>query len=123
MWHGKAHIILNSPITWGVVTLVFSSIAFSGRLSVTLSNILLFLAFLIGCFGISRVGLGIHLSVILCLLFGIGLTLVSWWIDPGLQKKQPKTEKVSELKTNKIDSMITKSTDSIPQPLFYNYHW
>lgn len=51
----------------------------------TASNLFLVIAFFIGCFGISRSGLGsIHLNVILCLLLGIGLTLISWWISPNV---------------------------------------
>jgi hypothetical protein len=37
---------------------------------------------LVGCFGILHSGYALHPKIIFCLLFGIVLTLLSWWIYP-----------------------------------------
>jgi|GEM_PF-6242604 len=82
------HFFLKNSITWGVVALILAALAISGRFSVSLSNILFVLAFLIGCFGISRAGISIHFIIISCLLLGILLTSLSWWISPNHQKSR-----------------------------------
>lgn len=65
------------------------------------SNILLGIAFLIGGFGIFRSGYSLHANIISCLFFGIGLTLISWWIQP-VQPRQPiTTEKQQATNENK----------------------
>ncbi|MEW6616685.1 MAG: hypothetical protein AB1401_14620 [Thermodesulfobacteriota bacterium] len=88
MWTDKIHFFFNSPITWGIIALILAAVTFSGRLSVNFSNVLLILAFLLGCFGISRIEQGMHLSIIMCLFLGIILTSISWWIKPNLQTRQ-----------------------------------
>jgi len=95
MWTDRLHLFLLNPIPWGVVTLVLAAIAFSGRVSVNLSNLLLFIAFIVGCFGIVRTGLKFHPTLILCFLLGAGLTCVSWWVECG--KQQPHQVTASEI--------------------------
>lgn len=97
MWAEKVAVFIYSPITWGFVALLLAAIAISGRLSMTAANILLIFAFAIGCFGIFRSGLGLHISIIFCLLLGIGLTLISWWIQPSLPQPKQATVVQSEL--------------------------
>lgn len=81
MCSDKVQIFLSSPITGLIIVLILAALAASGRFSVSVSNILLICAFLIGCFGIFRSGYGVHLSIIFSLLLGIGLTCISWWIQ------------------------------------------
>ena len=86
MWADKVHGFLLNPLAGLLLALVLAAFAASGRISINLSNILLILAFLLGCFEIFRLEQEIHLRIILCLLSGIVLTSISWWIQP----KQPK---------------------------------
>jgi len=113
MWADKIHIILNGPITWGVITLILAALAGSGRFGVNLSNILLIFAFLVGCFGIFRSTYGIHISIILSLSLGIILTLISWWIYPNLPTKQS----IDVFKCN----FIVTVKFNYPGPLFIVY--
>jgi hypothetical protein len=92
MWTDKVHQFIISPTCGLLATFIFAAIALSGRFSVNLSNLLLIAALLIGCFEIFRLGQAIHLNIILCLLLGIILTAISWWITPNPQTKQS-TEK------------------------------
>ena len=60
----------------------------AGKLSVSLSNVLLIVAFGVGCFGIYRSHLGIHSTIIFCFLLGVVLTSISWWIQPTANKEK-----------------------------------
>jgi len=84
MWTDKVQLVLESRVTWGIITLLLAAIAYSGRVRVTISYILLVSAFAIGSFQILRLGMEIHLSLICCFVFGIALTLLSWWLHPGV---------------------------------------
>jgi len=110
MWTEKIHNFLYSPITWGVVSLILAAIALSGRFSVNISYILLLIAFLVGCFGIFRIGKRIVLRIIWCLLLGIGLALIAYWIKPNPQIIQPvKTPvEVASIHQPKTKSPISK---------------
>jgi hypothetical protein len=83
----KIHKLLLSPITWGVVGLTIAAITFSGMVSMNISYILLFSAFLVGCFGIFRTGKRILISIIFCLLLGAGLALVLYLINDHQQRQ------------------------------------
>lgn len=86
------HSFLESRITGVCITLILTAIAYSGRVNVTISVILLFLAFLNGSFGIFRSSLRGYHRFIGCLILGIGLAVVLWWIQPNpLQPKRPST--------------------------------
>jgi hypothetical protein len=82
MWADKIHSFLYNPITGIVVAILLAVLAASGRFNMNLSNFLLVIAFLVGCFGILHSGYALHPKIIFCLLFGIVLTLLSWWIYP-----------------------------------------
>ncbi len=82
MWGEKIYALISNPILWGFIALVLAAIAMSGKLSVAFSNLLIVVAFALGCFGIYRLGQGLHFTIILCLVLGGLLTLVSWWIAP-----------------------------------------
>src|SRR4030042_2323524 len=86
MWSDNIHNFIQSPITGLILTVILSAIAFSGKFSITISNILLLGAFFVGSFEIFRYGLGVHLSIIFCLLLGIALVAISWWIQPNEKK-------------------------------------
>lgn len=75
--------ILIHPIFALFVAFIFAALAASGRLNMNLSNILLFIAFLIGCFGVYRLEVALHFGIILCLSLAILLVFISWWIQPS----------------------------------------
>jgi len=79
----KLQMFFSHSITWGVITFVLAAIAFSGKLSLTLSNVLLVIAGIVGCVGIFRIEINFHSGIIFCLLLAIFLTAVSWWITPN----------------------------------------
>ena len=83
MFADKVHIILFNPVTGIIIALGLAAIAFSGRLSVNISNTLLFVAFSIGCFEIFRTPQSTHSRIIWCLLLGVVLTAISWWVKPS----------------------------------------
>jgi hypothetical protein len=56
-WADKIHLLFNSSLFWGIIAIILGALAVSGRFSVNLSNVLLILAFFLGCFGIYHVGL------------------------------------------------------------------
>lgn len=123
MWADKAHFILLNPITWGIATLIIAAIAFSGRFSVNLSNFFLLCAFFVGCFGIFRTGHTIHACIILCLVVGLGLTLVSWWIQPASQSiivappplpQQPTAEEIAKAIIKNLPGEMGSGTKNIP---------
>jgi hypothetical protein len=129
----KIHKFLLSPITWGVVGLIIAAIAFSGMVSMNISYILLFLAFLVGCFGIFRIGKRIVIRIIWCLLLGIGLALIAYWIKPNLQIiqpvktpveadsiHQPKTKSPISKRPMQRDSIKITAFDSKSEIVFYN---
>jgi hypothetical protein len=104
----KIHKFLLSPITWGVVGLIIAAIAFSGMVSMNISYILLFLAFLVGCFGIFRAEKKMLISAMFCLFLGTSLALISYLIKPT-QIKQLTTpgviqsySSIEEKKSHKI---------------------
>ena len=103
----KISMLLQSPITWGVVALGFAAIAISGRFSVTLSNIILVIAFFVGCFGIYRSGLNVYFLIIFCLLLAAMLVFVSWWINPNLHKEQSTQEIPSFIKSSLVYDPFT----------------
>jgi hypothetical protein len=78
----KIKLFLEGRITWGVITLILAAIAYSGRVTVTISYILLTVAFLIGSFQIFRSDLGSRIRIVFCVVFGVGILLVTWWIHP-----------------------------------------
>lgn len=90
----KLHMFLISPIIWGILGFIIVAITLSGKWNLNYANILFIIAFLIGCFEISRIGAVIHLRIIFCLLLGIGLTALSLWITPS--HPQSKTEQLNK---------------------------
>jgi hypothetical protein len=82
----KIRLFLESRITWGVVTLVLAAIAYSGRVTVTISYILLFIAFLIGSFQIFRSDLRGRNRIFFCIALAVGILLITWWIRPKATK-------------------------------------
>lgn len=91
----KLHLFLISPITWGITGFIIVAITLSGKWNLNYANILFIIVFLIGCFEISRTGAVIHLRIIFCLLLGIGLTTLSWWITPNHPKSKSEQSKKS----------------------------
>jgi hypothetical protein len=87
--------LLESPISALAVCLVLGAIAVSGKFSQHVANILLLMAYGIGAFGIMRSGIkdirlvGMSLSGLACLAFGI-----SYWLKPpqASPKVQPKAQ-------------------------------
>jgi hypothetical protein len=107
MWADKVHEVLCSPITALVFTIILAALAASGRLGMSLSNFLLVITFIIGSFGIYRVGYGLHLTIIYCLVLAITLATLSWWLEPEnsatnvatpppiTNQKQPSAEEIA----------------------------
>ena len=65
----------------------------------TISIILLVLAFFTGSFGIFRSGLKGYHRIIWCLVLGAGLTAILWWIQPNSSQtivKQPTPEEYAK---------------------------
>ena len=73
--------VVVHPITWDVVSLILAAVTATGRISMILSDALLLLASLLGCFGITRTRLRPLLVVALCLLWVVVLALIAWWIN------------------------------------------
>jgi hypothetical protein len=68
------------PHTQMVIALILAAIALTGKMSLTFADILLILAFLVGCEGIVRARYKISRAIGLCLAFGVSLLLFSFWI-------------------------------------------
>lgn len=83
----------------------------------TFSNVLLGVAFLIGCFQIIRSENRVILKVLFCVLLCLGLSMISWWIQPPLQQpilnpiKMPTAKEIAdEIKFRNIPKKeITKA--------------
>jgi hypothetical protein len=108
-WSDKVYDILDGPITRLFMQLLLAAFAASGRLSMSLSNFLLAAAFFVGCFGIYRSGKGIRSSIIPCLLLGIILTSISWWIQPNSPRPKQSTD------AGKVVQQLEQSADHKPK--------
>lgn len=76
--------MFDSQLFWGVVTLILAAFAFSGKLSMSASNVLLVLAWIGGCFGIYRSPVlhDWYLTAGACLFLGSILAFTASWIQP-----------------------------------------
>jgi hypothetical protein len=115
----KIHKLLLNPITWGVVGLIIAAITFSGMVSMNISYILLFVAFLVGCFGIFRAVKRIHVSIMFCLFLGIGLALISYLIKPSPQTTPPEIK--LEFKNSALFTPARRNKITTELNAFRNY--
>lgn len=76
--------VMDSQLFWGLVTLVLAAVAFSPRISVNASTLLLCVAWVVGCFGIYRTGLlsDWRHMVAAWLFFGGTLAMFAAWLQP-----------------------------------------
>ena len=81
---------LDSQLLWGFVTLVLAAIAFSGKVSPGVSNVLLVVAWAVGCSGIYRSGVlhDWYSTAGTCLFLGGMLAFTASWIQPLPIEKQ-----------------------------------
>lgn len=114
MWTDKIYLFLINPITGVIVALVLAAVAISGRFSVTASNVILVLALLVGCFGIFQSGWIVHLNIICCLILGIALTLISWWIQPS-SPQQPTANEIATEVIKKMPADMIKPVGNLKQ--------
>jgi len=101
--HAIISAALDSQLFWGVIALILAAIAFRGKLSVSASNILLVVAWVIVCYGIYRSNVVHDWYVMLgsWLLLGSALAFIASWIQPNLPLKKREAE-VSVGKTTSV---------------------
>ena len=101
-----ASAVLDSQLFWGVVTLLLAAFAFSPKVPMNMSNVLLGLAWLVGCFGMYRSAMfrDWYILIAACLFFGGALALIAFFIQPAL----PITSSQPDLRT---DNQQTKSPE------------
>jgi hypothetical protein len=108
-WAEKMDAVLKSPITGFFAMLIFEAIAASGKLSMTLTNVSLIIAFLVGCYGIYRAVLKVYYKIIFYLLLVGVVFFVAWWTTPSSEIQIIHPNRVLQL-DSKINFLIPPFT-------------
>lgn len=102
----KAFAVISHPVTAFVAALVLSAIAASGRISMGLANLLLLVAFLVVCFGITRTRLRWSFVILLWVVLACVFAPVVWWVNsPAPNPSAAPTEPTQTTKIVEVPSV------------------